>query len=212
MKRPSAQLLLPLVTLAAIVALYLPWGWHPNASLSPNVHDLAEWISLSPQAQAQNPPLLGSLLLRGSVAMLAVLAGMQIARPSRRSSVGLTVLGLAIAVGLAFTLFPPLDFLSDPGNLNYRQQFLAAIIALVGILGLIIASGRLPVRIWNGLGLLIALGAGLVAVLGLVLAGELFATLGVSLTVGGGAAGFVGLQCVQAGIYGRELLTPPRPA
>jgi hypothetical protein len=200
--RQSQTRLLLLASLAAIVALYLPWGWHQNASLSPNLHDLAEWITLSPQSQAQSPPLLGSLPLRGSTAMLAILVGMLVARHGSRFSRAGIVLGLVVSIGLALTLFPPLDFLSDSGNLNYRQQFLTAACALVGILGFIVVGKRFSVQVWNSLGLLVAFGAGLLAISGLILAQDMFLTLGVELSIGGGALGFVGLQCVQIGIYG----------
>ena len=206
--------LLPLLILAAIVTLYLPWGWHQNASLSPNIRDLAEWTTLAPQSQAQDPPLSSSLYLRGSIALLALLAALPIVQRERdpHASRGLILFSLLAGLGLALTLFPPPDFLSDPGNLNYRQQVLAALGALLGITVLVGIGGRLPARLWHGLGLVGALGAALLAVLGLVLAREMFATLGVTLSLGGGALGFVGLQCVLAGVYGWQLRTHTRPA
>lgn len=198
--------LLLLATLAAMFALYLPWDWHPNASLSPNLRDLAEWITLSPYAQAQNPPLAGSLLLRGAAALLAILIGLQAFRPDSHLSPRVALVCLLAAIGLSLTLLPPLDVLSDPGNLNYRQQLLAAAVSLAGVLGAVVIGKRLPARLWDSLGLLLALGTILLAVSGLVLAQETFATLGVSLAVGIGAVSFIGLQCVQAGIYGRRLV------
>ena len=204
--------LLPLLTLAAIVTLYLPWGWHQNASLSPNIRDLAEWTTLAPQSQAQNSPLASSLYLRGSIALLAVLAVLPITRPAPHASRGLILFSLLAALGLAFTLSPPPDFVSDPGNPNYRQQILAALGALLGIVVLVVIGRRLPAWLRNGLGLLGALGAGLLAILGLILAQEMFTMLGVTLAIGGGALGFVGLQCVQAGVYGWQLWARTQPA
>ena len=205
--------LLPLLTLAAIVTLYLPWGWHQNASLSPNVRDLAEWTTLAPQSLAQNPPLSSSLYLRGSIALLAMLVALSIVRHERdpHASRGLILFSLLAALGLALTLFPPLDFLSDPGNLNYRQQLLAALGALLGITVLVVIGRRLPARLRNGLGLVGALGAGLLAILGLILAQQMFTTLGVTLSIGGGALGFVGLQCALAGVYSWQLWARAQP-
>jgi hypothetical protein len=206
MSQSGTGRLLILVTLAAILALYLPWNWHQNASLSPNLHDLAEWISLFPQSQAQNPPLAGSLLLRGAVVLLAVLIAMQVSRPGSRLSPRVVLVCLLAAIGLSLTLLPPLDFLSDLDNLNYRQQLLAAGVAWGGIVGLVAVGRRLPVRLWDGLGLLFALAAIGLATSGLVMAQTPFSTLRVSLAVGAGAVGFIGLQCIQAGVYGRRLL------
>lgn len=109
--------------IALMLGLYtLPWLVNPAASLSPNAYDLAEWASLHPAARVETPMLLTSLLLRLPLVCLALLVTF-----STRRGVVPALLVLLVAIAL---LPPEIVPLTD--NPNSRQQFLLAVMTLVG--------------------------------------------------------------------------------
>src|SRR5258707_1309855 len=123
----------------ALTAYYLPWLYHKPAALTANAYDLTEWVSIHPAVRNGNPPLLAPFLLRGVLAGLALLFGLQAARIA-----GLVRwLYIAAAWILVITLLPPLDFFrgsfDDP---NYRQQFALSIGALILLVGITLAHHR----------------------------------------------------------------------
>ncbi len=130
---PHPSSLIPALLLVALVACYLPWTSHAAAAFNLNAYDLAEWVSLPPAARQGNPPLAESFMLRAVLAGMALLWGLQARRagaPLLRPAFG------ALALILALTLLPPLDFFrgawDDP---NYRQQAGLAVSALLLVAG-----------------------------------------------------------------------------
>ncbi|MBI5669841.1 MAG: hypothetical protein HZC41_17735 [Chloroflexi bacterium] len=114
-----------LLLLLALVCYLLPWVVTPAAGLTMGAVDLAEWASLHPAVRAAPPPLLTSFLLRLPPVLLALVIA---SRPAiRRWLCALVVLLIAVA------LLPPLEFLTQyQDDLNYRQQFALALLALSG--------------------------------------------------------------------------------
>jgi hypothetical protein len=127
--------------LSLIVALggyYLPWLTNPAAVLSANAFDLAEWVGLSPAQRYVDVPLLAPFFLRLVLVLLAWLFWL---RAGALRGV-LRYLPAGLALVLALTLFPPLDFFRGAGNdVNYRQLMTLCILALGG-LAVILLLGR----------------------------------------------------------------------
>jgi uncharacterized membrane protein YsdA (DUF1294 family) len=125
--------------LGALAAYYLPWIANRAAALSANAYDLAEWTSLHPAVRGVSVPLVAPFLLRAVLGGLALLFGF---RALRALTVWLRLAYAALALWLALTLLPPLDFFrgawDDP---NYRQQFWLSIGTLIG-LGVLAVAGR----------------------------------------------------------------------
>ncbi len=107
-----------------MISYLLPWLVATSAPLTLNAYDLAEWVSLHPSQRHTSPPLMATLLLRLQLLMLSVMLGALPAnKPWKLASAILIVL-------LAIAQLPPLEFVLDPGNLNYRQQFGLALASL----------------------------------------------------------------------------------
>ncbi len=122
----------------ALVGYLLPWIVAPSAPMSLNAYDLAEWVSLHPSQHHTTPPLHTSLLLRAHLAFLSVLFAIVSVKGQSRLVLALSILILAAAQ------LPPPEFVLDPGNLNYRQQFGLALTSLVaGLLLLVFTRRRL---------------------------------------------------------------------
>ena len=134
----KANHLLDWSLLALLLAgLLLPWLVAPNAAMTLNVWDLAEWASLYPPQAGTSPPLLASLLLRLHVALLCVFAALLADAGKSRWLALLAVILLVVAQ------LPPVEFVLDTGNLNYRQQFgLAAASLIMGLACLRWTTGR----------------------------------------------------------------------
>ncbi|MGB1286955.1 MAG: hypothetical protein ACPG7F_10510 [Aggregatilineales bacterium] len=127
---------LELFACIALIAYVLPAITNPGAALTLNSFDLAEWASLHPAAAANN--LQGSLFLRIQPVLIGVILAINLP-VNRRSALfwsGLLLLGL-----IALALFPPLEFLTEPENNNYRQQFFLSVLTLAT--GIIIFTGLL---------------------------------------------------------------------
>jgi hypothetical protein len=126
--------------LAALVAYYLPWLNNQAAALSANAYDLAEWTSLHPAVREASIPLLAPFLLRAVLGGIALMFGLYALKvQSKRARWAYTALALALAI----TLMPPLDFFrgawDDP---NYRQQFALSIGTLTGLVLLAVSRER----------------------------------------------------------------------
>lgn len=123
---------------AAAVGCTLPWMQSTGASLTANVSDLAEWLSLHPTVRATSTILLPALLLRITLAVIAALAVLQ------ANTRCYTVAPLVLALVLWLGLLPPVAFFQ--GNFmdaNYLQQ---AVLWGITTLGMVILW-RLPARL-----------------------------------------------------------------
>lgn len=127
-----------LALLVALGGYYLPWLTNRAAVLSANAFDLAEWVGLSPAQRYVEVPLLAPFFLRLVLVLLAWLFWLRAgATPGL-----LRYLPAALALILALTLFPPLDFFRSAGHdVNYRQLMTLCVVALTG-LGAITLLGR----------------------------------------------------------------------
>ncbi|MHB8752976.1 MAG: hypothetical protein ACYDBJ_27770, partial [Aggregatilineales bacterium] len=117
--------------LIAWIGCYFPWTATTGTAFSVNLFDLAEWTSLDPAVRGGTPALLATFLLRMTVGLIALALPLKAADvPNRSMRCGIWILSLLIGIGL----LPPLDFFrgafDDP---NYRQQFVIALITLIGI-------------------------------------------------------------------------------
>jgi uncharacterized membrane protein YsdA (DUF1294 family) len=185
--------------LGALAAYYLPWIANRAAALSANAYDLAEWTSLHPSVREASIPLLAPFLLRAALGGLALLSGF---RALRVLPGWLRLAYAALALWLALTLLPPLDFFRGAwDDSNYRQQFFLSVGTLVG-LGMLSAAGRrasprLLRRAEASLGLL-ALLSGLI---GEILAQNVIRSLQIDAPLGVGVVllvGCLGLASVAA--------------
>jgi hypothetical protein len=114
----------------AALGYFTPWVWHKSAAFTLQGYDLAEWLSLLPNARAGILPLLLPLLVRSVLALLAVLFALAAARQRN-----LRWLPTATAGALGITLLPPPAFLRNTGDPNYQQQFMLAVITLLVLVG-----------------------------------------------------------------------------
>lgn len=109
----------------ALLSYCLPWIHNPGISLSLNAYDLAEWATLHPSVRTSTPPLITSLLLRLPLLCLAL----AIVVNSLQSN-GIKLMLICIT---AVALLPPLEFFGSAfEDINYRQQFILAMITLLG--------------------------------------------------------------------------------
>jgi phosphoglycerol transferase MdoB-like AlkP superfamily enzyme len=123
----------------AVLAYYLPWVVNPAAALTFNAYDLAEWTSLPPSVRGGSIPLLAPFLLRGVLGLLALLFGLRALQHTDWQR----WLHVLLALGLAITLMPPLDFFRGTfDDANYRQQFALGIGTLTGLVVLAALAGR----------------------------------------------------------------------
>jgi hypothetical protein len=173
---------------AALLGFYLPWLNNAAASLSANAFDLAEWVGLSPALRGANPPMLASFFLRAGLAGLALLFGLR----ARAASSGLARLAFAgLALILALTLLPPLEFFrGNWDDVNYRQLMGLCLGALIG-LGVIVFLGRQRRLPWRSLEILVTALSMLCALLGEVQALNVINTLRIPAPLGIGCPVFV---------------------
>ncbi len=112
----------------ALLSYCLPWIHNPGTSLSLNAYDLAEWATLHPSVRTSTPPLITSLLLRLPLLCLAL----AIVVNSLQSN-GIKLMLICIT---AVALLPPLEFFGSAfEDINYRQQFILAMITLLVLFG-----------------------------------------------------------------------------
>lgn len=195
----NRRFILVLTLLGALGGYYLPWITNRAAVLSANAFDLAEWVGLSPAQRYTEVPMLAPFFLRAVLVLLAWLFGLYagVSRGVLRYASAL------IALVLALTLFPPLDFFrtarADP---NYRQLMALCLVALAG-LGLMslpwLLKRRLP---WRRVALLLAALAIFSAALGQVMAVQVILRLQIPAPTG---IGFV-VTCAALLIFWVALL------
>ncbi|MDX1995830.1 MAG: hypothetical protein SF029_25845 [bacterium] len=177
------SILLWTLLVAGIIAYNLPWASGKGAALTYGAYDLAEWVSLHPAVRADSL-LLGSLLLRLPALVLAWIAAL-----SARRFFSFQLLFVLLT---AMTLLPPLDFITQRGDVNYRQQFfialatviggfiglsgvfgrvqwVAAILVALGGVGVSIAGSWRALELLNGFALPVQLGSGSVLMIGVFL-------------------------------------------
>jgi len=135
--RGNAVLALLLLALAGYL---LPWVTAPNSAMTLNAFDLAEWTSLHPLQQQATPPLIVPLLLRAQLPILAVLITLWSTGRMER------FLAFLFLVLLSVSQLPPLEFLNNVADPNYRQLLFLAIatILLSTGLGFILAAQFRP--------------------------------------------------------------------
>lgn len=173
----SAQLLLLVSFL--IIACCLPWISTPSRGLSLGVYDLAEWVSLHPNAHLSNPPLLTPLVLRLSLVCLSITISIQTARKSG-------VAALLIGIIAAIMLLPPPEFFTlYREDMNYQQQFFLAVLTLV--CSIIILAGRRS-RFARPFLIIVALIGVIGSLGGLLQSLSLMRGFGLESQIGGGAA------------------------
>jgi hypothetical protein len=198
------------VLVVALIGYYLPWISNGAAALSFNAYDLAEWVSLHPAVRGGSIPLLAPFFLRSVLGGLALLFGLRALQSGVRWQQ--VVYGL-LAVCLAITLLPPLDFLrggwNDP---NYRQQFALTIATLIGLGALVAIARRKPFWLrWLevGIGIVIILSA----VIGFILAQNVVSSLRIAAPLGIGLPILVigvGLSIIAAWQSARSTKTSER--
>lgn len=156
------------LTAAALILYFVPWVDGGSASLTFGAYDLAEWTSLHPAVRFVEPALVMTLLLRLVPALLVIALVAWVSL--HRGSGPWWLAGLVVLIAAA-ALLPPFEFIANTGDPNYRQQFIVALIALIG--GLAAWSG-LPGRHSRWITLAAAVGALICAALGLSQALTLF--------------------------------------
>lgn len=117
-------ILTPLL-LTALVAYLLPWIVAPNATMTLQAWDLAEWTSLHPAQRSATPALIAPLLLRSQLFILALVTALALNRWRWIAS--------ATGLVLALAQLPPLEFVVQLDDANYQQQTLLAVLTLVGV-------------------------------------------------------------------------------
>lgn len=139
--------------IAALIGYYLPFVTHKTAALTMGGWDLAEFVGISPSVRYATPPMVAPGLLRAALIVLTVLFGLYAWR----------VRGVwrwfsaLIALGLALTFIPPIEFFrgvtEDP---NYRQLGAFGIVCIgllgtVSIVNMVRVARRAPAPDWLGL-------------------------------------------------------------
>ena len=115
--------LLPvMLLLLGLLGYLLPWAVASSAPMTLNAYDLAEWNSLHPAQRQTMPPLLASLLLRAQLAILSLAFALTVSKHW---------VAAAAVVALALAQLPPFEYVYDIANLNYRQQFVLALVSLL---------------------------------------------------------------------------------
>lgn len=127
---------------------------HPGAAFSLTSYDLAEWLSLAPAERFAAPPLLTPFLLRLHIPLIAALWVLLTQRLPLHWA-------LIPVILLAVGTLPPLEFLENPQDPNYRQLlFIAFMVLSCGFLRLIALDyAKLIAPISCGAGLLAILWA-----------------------------------------------------
>ena len=172
--------------LLALGAYLLPWIVAPNASMTLNAFDLAEWTSLHPLQQQARPPLMVPLLLRIHLPILAISMALW---PKNREECYPAILFIVL---LSISQLPPLEFINNLNDLNYRQLLILASATL--FLSTILRR-FLPAQLRPVATLLLALLGIVTSLVGQSLAMELY-----QLTLEKGKAG--GGLCLMALTYG----------
>ncbi len=118
------------LSLLALAGYLLPWATAPNAAMTLNAFDLAEWTSLHPLQQGAMPPLIVPLLLRAQLSILAALITLWSTSRNER------ILAFLFVALLSVSQLPPLEFLNNVADPNYRQLLFLAIATIILSTGL----------------------------------------------------------------------------
>jgi predicted membrane protein len=190
-----AFLIPSLLLLGALIGFYLPWQDHAAAALSANAYDLAEWVGLRPGLREQGVFMLPPLFLRATLGGIAVLAALRAIRMPTRA---LRIAHFAVAIVLAITLLPPVDFFAGRGtsDVNYLQQLMIAVVTAVFI-GVVIffrnrTQGLLRRSTFEAVIGMVLL---LIGIFGLLLSFEELRAIGVEPAFGTGVALFFICMC-----------------
>ncbi len=168
--------------MVALVALGIfgypqPWLVASSGAMTLNAFDLAEWASLVPAQRGTNPPLVLPLFLRLQLLILSLLLAVIVS--GRRKM----LLAAAVICLIAAAQLPPVEFVYDINNLNYRQQFGLAAASLIGGFALLPLEHALSSRL-----LKLALAAAGIATASSGLAGSmtLYSQFGLAAATGAG--------------------------
>jgi hypothetical protein len=180
-----------ILIILALVAYTLPWVVGGGASLSFGAFDLAEWASLHPTNRAMSPILLTSFLLRLPLVCMAWAVAFNAPSQPFRSS-GWWGYAL-ICLILAILSTPPLEFITtNRDDINYLQQAGLTLLALIGS-GIGLSGIMTPIR-------------GYISIWGASLGYALLTEFQISVTIGMGIIGVVGMFIVMSGyVWGKEL-------
>ncbi|MDX2160645.1 MAG: hypothetical protein SF162_04905 [bacterium] len=149
-----------LFILCALLAYFSPWVVNPASGLTFHGLDLAEWTSLHPLVRTESPALLTPLVLRLPLLCMGLVLGLRAPGAHPRLRMAHRIGALLIAFGL----LPPLDFITQLDNLNYRQQFALAAIGMMGAgISLLSVRGSKAARHWRLRGAGLACGLAVVA-------------------------------------------------
>ncbi|MYD11384.1 MAG: hypothetical protein F4X02_15240 [Chloroflexi bacterium] len=132
------SLLLVMLALLGLLGYLLPWAVASSAPMTLNAYDLAEWASLHPAQRQTTPPLLAPLLLRVQLAILSLTFALSISQ---------RWVAAAAVVALALAQLPPFEYVYDIANMNYRQQFVLALVSLVAGLAATRLRNRRMIRL-----------------------------------------------------------------
>lgn len=192
-----------------LVAYTLPWVINPGNGLTVHAYDLAEWTSLSPAVRAQ-PLLSTALFLRLPLTLLTLLIALS--APQSRFSVTWLFHALGCLL-LAIAQLPPLEFVMQPNDPNYQQQFALASLSLVGsFIGLTgrLAAYRTLLTSFFLLAMLVTSGMGQIQAVDLMRLFQLPAEMGLGF-IGWVLVGSLWLLNVGVGMFkrNRAALMPP---
>jgi hypothetical protein len=165
----------------ALIAYLLPWVVNPGVSLTLGAYDLAEWTSLARDVDMM-PTV---LLLRLPPVFLVLITALTFGYPRFTGTWWLATLFVLL---MTAALLPPIEFLQDTANANYRQQLIVAVLAFIA--GLIGLSGFLR-RLRPVLILITAALASVIAVMGFSQAQQFMWALRLPATTGVGIVLFV---------------------
>ena len=198
----NSSMLMVVPVLIGFGGYLLPWIVASSGPMTLNAFDLAEWASLIPAQRGTSPQLLVPLLLRTQPVLLTSLLG--VVAVGRKE---MAIAAIAICL-LAIAQLPPFEYVYDINNLNYRQQFVLAVVSLVaGFCLLPLRRQRLMIVVK----LALALVGMVTAMLGLSGAITLFSQFG--LAAAHGAGFWILISCYAATIAFslHETMSLPRP-
>ncbi len=184
----AATTLLLILLIGAVAGYLLPWAIAPSGPMTLNAFDLAEWLSLHPPQHHTSPPLLATLLLRLQLLIVCLMFSAVSANTSWKFVSAIVIILLALGQ------LPPPEFVFDPGNLNYRQQFALALASLLASL-LLLRVRR--ARLLSAILVILPCAGVLSAIAGLSQAYDVYASLQAGTAIGLGlwilVANYIGI-------------------
>lgn len=172
-----------------LICYLLPWVINPGVQMTMGAYDLAEWTSLHPVVRGDALTL--TLLLRFPPILLTWIAALHFSKGGL-----LRWFGAIFALLMSIAMLPPLEFFTiyreDP---NYYQQFILALISLVG--SAIALSGLLG-RFAPLITIVLCIVGIAISISGLMQASSLMRELQMPTTFGVGGAGMI----IAFGLFG----------